>query len=90
MQYSKRMYWVYLLKCGDGSFYTGYTNNIKRRIKEHTNRKNTKSYTARHEPIRLVYFELFTTKEEAQNREKEIKSKDHKYKEELALKEAQG
>ena len=63
---------VYILKCRDGSYYTGWTNDLEKRIKTHNAGKGAK-YTKSRLPVTLVYYETFQTKEEAMRREWEIK-----------------
>lgn len=63
---------VYILKCNDDSLYTGYTNNLKRRIHLHETGKGAK-YTRGRGPFQLMHVEKFTTKEEAMRREYAIK-----------------
>ena len=58
---------TYILECSDGSFYTGWTNNLA-----HNAGKGAK-YTKSRKPVKLVYFETFLTKQEAMRREWEIK-----------------
>ncbi|CAB1254168.1 GIY-YIG nuclease family protein [Clostridium sp. MT-14] len=66
------MNYVYILKCRDGTFYTGYTNNLKKRLKAHNSKKGAK-YTKGRTPVKLVYFEEFILKKEALHREYSIK-----------------
>ena len=66
------MYWVYILQCIDGSFYTGSTNDVEKRLKAHFAGKGAK-YTKSHKPEKLVYQESFDTKSEALKREVNIK-----------------
>lgn len=66
------MNYTYLLQCGDGSLYCGWTNDLEKRIAAHRSGKGGK-YTRTHLPVELVYFEEFDTKEEAMRRECEIK-----------------
>lgn len=66
------MNYTYILKCGDGSLYTGWTNNLERRIKSHNAGKGAK-YTKSRLPVELVYCESFGSKKEAMQREREIK-----------------
>ena len=54
-----KIYYVYILKCSDDSFYTGITNNIERRINEHNSGYNEESYTYSRLPVELVYYEEF-------------------------------
>ncbi|MGE5626944.1 MAG: GIY-YIG nuclease family protein [Solirubrobacterales bacterium] len=67
------MYYIYILECSDGSLYTGYTNDLKNRLKMHNSGKGAK-YTRGRLPALLVYYETFDTKSEAMKRECEIKS----------------
>ena len=64
--------YTYILECGDGSLYTGWTNNLEKRLAAHQSGRGAK-YTKSHQPVRLVYSEKFQTKEEAMQREAYIK-----------------
>lgn len=64
--------YTYILECSDKTLYTGYTNNIEKRLRVHNSGKGAK-YTRSRLPVRLVYFEKYETKQEAQRREYEIK-----------------
>lgn len=64
--------YTYILECKDGSLYTGWTNDLTRRVKAHNEGRGAK-YTRSHRPVHLVYFESFATKEEALSREAAIK-----------------
>ena len=66
------MNYTYIVKCSDGSLYTGWTNNLEKRIKDHNAGRGAKYTTARR-PVVLVYKEEFPTKQEAMKREWEIK-----------------
>ena len=66
------MNYTYILKCSDNTLYTGWTNNLEKRIKDH-NDGNGAKYTKPRRPVELVYFEEFETKEEAMKREYAIK-----------------
>ncbi|MBE6051291.1 MAG: GIY-YIG nuclease family protein [Clostridium sp.] len=66
------MNYVYILRCGDGSLYTGWTNNLERRFKSHCEGKGAK-YTRGRGPLELVYYEEFDDKIEAMKREYAIK-----------------
>ena len=72
-------FYVYILLCCDGSFYTGYTKDLDSRTKLHQNGKGAK-YTKSHKPQRIAYFELFDLRGEAMKREKEIKKLSHQQK----------
>jgi len=67
------MYYVYLIQCKDKSIYTGITNDLDRRFKEHKD-KIGGHYTSSHKVEKIVYTETFKTKSEALKREIEIKS----------------
>ena len=76
------MNYTYILQCKDGTFYTGWTNNLERRLKAHNDGKGAK-YTKARRPVILVYYETFETKEEAMKREYAIKQMTRKEKETL-------
>ena len=60
--------YTYILKCGDGSLYTGWTNDIAARLEQHRSGKGAK-YTRGRGPLELVYLEVHDTKSEAMSRE---------------------
>lgn len=64
--------YTYIVECGDGSLYTGWTNHLVERMKKHNAGKGAK-YTRSRLPVRLVYYEVFSTKEKAMQREYAIK-----------------
>ena len=66
------MNYTYILRCADGSLYTGWTNDLDKRIQEHKTGRGGK-YTRAHAPVELVYCESFDTKNEAMSREWHIK-----------------
>ena len=78
--------YTYILRCADGTYYCGWTNNLDRRLKAHNEGKGAK-YTRSRRPVALVYYEAFYTKEEAMRREYEIKQLPRKKKEELIFKQ---
>ena len=65
-------YYVYMLRCGDGSLYTGSTDDVARRLKVHQSGKGAK-YTRSRLPVELVYQEACADKSAALRREYEIK-----------------
>jgi len=65
-------YYVYVLMCKDGAFYTGYTQDVKARMKLHRLGRGAK-YARAHPPEKVVYLEKFETRSEAMKREREIK-----------------
>lgn len=66
------MNFVYILKCKDESLYTGWTNDLEKRIKTHNSGKGAK-YTRGRTPVKLMYYEEYEDKLIAQRREREIK-----------------
>jgi len=74
--------YTYILKCKDGSLYTGWTNDLEQRVAAHNTGKGAK-YTKARCPVELVYFEEFETKEQAMKREYAIKQMARKDKLEL-------
>ena len=66
-------YFVYILKCNDGTYYTGVTNNINRRLAEHQSGDDPKSYTFKRRPVELVFFAEFSNIDYAIEKEKQIK-----------------
>lgn len=66
------MNYAYIVECSDGTLYTGYTNNLEKRLRAHNSGRGAK-YTRARLPVRLVYFEEFDSKERAQSREWHIK-----------------
>ena len=64
--------YVYIVECKDGTYYTGWTNNLDKRLKAHNDGKGAK-YTRARRPVSLVYHEEFRTKEEAMRREYAMK-----------------
>lgn len=64
---------VYILKCKDGSLYTGITTNLERRVKEHETGKGAR-YTKGRAPLIVVYKEMCKDRSEASKRELEIKA----------------
>ena len=74
------IYTVYILKCSDDSFYTGCTNDLKKRIKQHNESKLGAHYTKLRRPVILLYSEVFNMLTEARQREAEIKNWNRKKK----------
>lgn len=66
------MNYVYIIKCGDNSLYTGWTNNLEKRFKNHCEGKGAK-YTRGRGPLKLVYYEEYEDKILAMKRESAIK-----------------
>ena len=66
------MNYTYILSCADGTLYTGWTNDLDRRLAAHNAGRGGK-YTRARLPVTLVYHETFATKEEAMAREWAVK-----------------
>lgn len=64
--------YTYIVECADGTLYTGWTNDLEKRIAAHNAGRGAK-YTRSRGPVQLRYYEAFATKEAAQRREWEIK-----------------
>lgn len=76
------MNYTYVLECKDGTFYTGWTNNLEKRLRDHNEGKGAK-YTKSRTPVKLVYHEVFEMKEEAMRREYAIKHMTRSEKEQM-------
>lgn len=70
--YTQELAYTYIVLCADGTLYTGWTNHLEERIRCHNAGKGAK-YTRARLPVRLVYYESFSTKQEAMQREYAIK-----------------
>tara|TARA_R110002072_G_scaffold95197_6_gene209805 strand:+ start:4981 stop:5274 length:294 start_codon:yes stop_codon:yes gene_type:complete len=68
-----KIYYVYILKCSDETYYTGITSNLRSRLQEHQSGKHKNSYTFKRRPLELVFFSEFTNIEMATDKEKQIK-----------------
>ena len=77
------MNYTYMMKCADGTLYTGWTTSVENRLKAHNEGKAGAKYTRAKRPVELVYYEGYATKEEAMSREYAIKQLTRK--EKLAL-----
>lgn len=80
------MNFTYIVECRDGTLYTGWTNDLERRIREHNGERGAK-YTRNRGPVKLVFYESFETKEEAMKREYAIKKMSRQHKLRLILDE---
>ena len=78
----KSNYWVYIVKCRDGTYYTGYTNNLENRIKEH-NSGNGAKYLRGKLPVKLVYAKKYRYYKNTLRRERNIKKMTREQKERL-------
>ena len=64
--------YMYIVECSDQSLYTGWTNDLARRMKAHNAGRGAK-YTKSRRPVKLCYWEAFDTKQEAMSREAQVK-----------------
>jgi len=64
--------YVYILRCGDGSLYTGWTNDLESRVAAHKSGQGCR-YTRSHLPVELAYFEEYEDRHQAMSREWHIK-----------------
>ena len=78
------MWYVYILKCNDGTLYTGITNNLDKRVSSH-NKGTGAKYTKTRTPVELVYHEEATDRSEASKREYQIKKLSRLAKENLIV-----
>ncbi|MBI3573039.1 MAG: GIY-YIG nuclease family protein [Candidatus Kerfeldbacteria bacterium] len=67
------MYYLYILKCADGTLYTGMTTNPKRRVSEHNTSDRGAKYTRTRRPVKLVYAKRFHNRSNAGKAEARIK-----------------
>ena len=72
--------YMYVLECRDGSYYTGYTTDVRRRLAIHNSGKGAK-YTRARLPVKLIYVQGFASKEEAMSAEALLKRKKRPQKE---------
>lgn len=72
MSEKKQFCYTYILRCSDGTYYTGWTNDLEKRIASHNDGSGSK-YTRARRPVALAYYETYETKEEAMRREWQIK-----------------
>ena len=79
---AEEKHYTYMLQCADGTLYTGYTNHLEKRVKTHNEGKGAK-YTRNRRPLKLVYFEVYDTKQQAMKREYEMKQLSRRQKMEL-------
>ncbi|SDL98648.1 putative endonuclease [Halogranum gelatinilyticum] len=81
------MHYVYIVECHDGTYYTGYTTDVERRVDEHNDGTGAK-YTRGRTPVELVHTESFDSKSGAMSREYEIKQLTRREKEQLVASSA--
>jgi len=67
------MYYVYIVRCADDTLYTGYTNNLEKRLLSHNSLPNGAKYTRGRRPVSLVWSSVYPSLSEALKKEREIK-----------------
>lgn len=77
-----KTHFLYILECKDGSYYTGYTNDLEKRFKKHEEGKGAK-YTRGRGPLKLVFQQAFPTKQEAMRMEFAVKKLNRAQKERM-------
>ncbi|HAT1809789.1 TPA: GIY-YIG nuclease family protein [Legionella pneumophila] len=77
------MFWVYILQCGDKSYYTGQTDNLEKRLTQHQDKMIPGCYTSTRLPIQLKFSQEFMSREEALSAERQIKGWSRRKKEAL-------
>ena len=77
-----RRFYVYVLSCEDGSFYTGYTTSLEKRLRLHKSGKGA-LYTHIHGAVKMTHYEVFATRSAAMRRERQIKRLTHHQKAKL-------
>lgn len=78
-------FYVYMLLCGDGTYYVGQTDNIEKRMNEHISKTSPTSYTSKRMPIKLVFVQTCVSRDEAFTLEQKIKRWSHKKKQALIV-----
>ena len=76
-------YFVYIVECNDGSYYTGVTNDVENRVWEHNEGIHPNSFTYKRRPVVLRYYMRFTDINDAIDFEKQVKGWNRKKKEAL-------
>lgn len=83
-----KTFFTYMLECADGSFYSGYTTNLEKRLQAHNKGAGSK-YTRSRRPVALLFSEQYETKGEAMRREAQLKKLSRGKKETLLAEKAQ-
>lgn len=77
-------YYTYILRCKDGSYYTGHAKDVEKRFEMHRKGHGAR-YTRIHKPEKVMYIEEFENRSEAMKRERQIKTLSHKRKQQLII-----
>ena len=83
------VFWVYILRCSDGSYYVGHTDNLERRVAEHQSGEFG-GYTSTRRPVSPIWAQEFPTRHEAFERERQVKNWSRAKKEALAREDWSG
>ena len=86
MEDGKTVWYLYILRCGDNSLYTGITTDVEKRFAVHCSGRGAK-YTRGRGPLKLVYREVVGSYSEALKRERSVKSMKRNQKEKMILEE---
>ncbi|MEA3335734.1 MAG: GIY-YIG nuclease family protein [Chloroflexota bacterium] len=76
--------YIYIVRCANGNYYTGWTTDVQRRVKQHNAGRGAR-YTRQHGPVELIYWEVLPDRSAAMKREDEIKRKGRQYKEQIIM-----
>ncbi len=74
MKHKKKTWYVYILECSDKTLYTGSTNDLKKRLRQHNESKAGARYTKARRPVKLVYKEKASSLSAALKREVQVKN----------------
>ena len=84
-----KLWFVYIVRCKDGTLYTGITTDLERRVNEHNTSNKGAKYTRSKRPVQLVYHETYPNRSEASKREYMIKKRLSKEEKEELIKPKQ-
>tara|TARA_R110000824_G_scaffold133608_3_gene296412 strand:- start:2333 stop:2581 length:249 start_codon:yes stop_codon:yes gene_type:complete len=76
-------WFLYVVQCSDGTYYTGVTTNVERRVNEHNNSKRAAKYTKVRRPVKVIYSLVYESRSSAQKAEYRFKQLTRKQKEEI-------
>ena len=82
---SMKIWYLYVVRCGDDTLYTGITTDLARRLNEHNTSKRGAKYTKARRPINLVYYELYQSRSNAQKAEHKFKKLTRAQKEKIII-----
>mgnify|MGYP003642746190 CR=1 FL=1 len=84
MKQENKLHYVYIVECADGTYYTGYTTSVERRLNEHNySFKRGAKYTRSRRPVTLIHQETYPTRSQALKREHAIKKLSRKKKQQI-------